>query len=823
MSSDSEDDVPLGKRAEAAAAPPHQPASGGNNIQAGSKAPAPPPAVVDVKAAAHCKAQPGAEATQLCQASSASFHRSEWRSTAKTNSPARGKACRLQPAQTHAAPRIKAPSICRPAKACPPTRAPSSKSQLSNKSSVSADQRAPAAQSAAAPAAKAAANGNATQTAPTGKPTSSAAPAANASMTDSDSDDNVPLSQRRPPVKVAPAKRPAPAATKAAPKAPPKKKARRSATPDDEDEDDSDDDSDEASEDGGRRKGPSAPKRKRATRESTGGPSKKGKGKDDSVKWTTLVHSGVLFPPEYEPHGVQMLYDGRPIDLTPEQEEVATHFAVMKETAYMEKDKFLANFWRGFRQVLGKGHAVQDLKKCDFTPIYEHLMAEREAKKNLSKEEKQRTKAEKDASEAKYKFAMVDDRKEQVGNFRVEPPGLFRGRGEHPKMGTLKRRIYPRDITINIGKEAPIPEHPFPGQKWKEVRHDNTVTWLAYWKDTVSDRDYKYVWLAANSTFKADSDLAKYEKARKLKGHIGDIRAAYEKSWESKDKRERQMGVALYFIDKLALRAGHEKEEDEADTVGCCTLKVANIECVAPDHIKFDFLGKDSMRYENETAVHPKVFELMKRFCAGKKGDDDVFDMMDATALNKHVQELMPGLSVKVFRTYNASITLDGLLYAEQADSETVEAKKVDYDRANKEVAILCNHQRSVPKGHAGQMEKLEAKTLALQEEIRELQEEVNATKKGRKSPGGKPAASVEVWQSRLDRKKEQLDKLELNQRAKEDLKTVALGTSKINYLDPRITIAWCKRMEVPIEKIFNKSLVSKFHWAMEAPPDFRF
>lgn len=63
-----------------------------------------------------------------------------------------------------------------------------------------------------------------------------------------------------------------------------------------------------------------------------------------------------------------------------------------------------------------------------------------------------------------------------------------------------------------------------------------------------------------------------------------------------------------------------------------------------------------------------------------------MFDMMDATALNKHVQELMPGLSVKVFRTYNASITLDGLLYAEQADSETVEAKKVDYDRANKEV-----------------------------------------------------------------------------------------------------------------------------------------
>lgn len=35
-----------------------------------------------------------------------------------------------------------------------------------------------------------------------------------------------------------------------------------------------------------------------------------------------------------------------------------------------------------------------------------------------------------------------------------------------------------------------------------------------------------------------------------------------------------QMAVAVYFLDRLALRAGHEKDEDEADTVGCCTLKV---------------------------------------------------------------------------------------------------------------------------------------------------------------------------------------------------------------------------------------------------------
>ena len=47
---------------------------------------------------------------------------------------------------------------------------------------------------------------------------------------------------------------------------------------------------------------------------------------------------------------------------------------------------------------------------------------------------------------------------------------------------------------------------------------------------------------------------------------------------------------------------------------------------------------------------------------------------------------------------------------------------------------------------------------------------------------------------------------------SKESLKTVSLGTSKINYLDPRITVAWCKMHEVPIEKIYTRVLLDKFN-----------
>lgn len=562
------------------------------------------------------------------------------------------------------------------------------------------------------------------------------------------------------------------------------------------------------------------PKRKRVR------PSDDSNG-DGEVRWQTLEHAGVLFPPEYQPHGVKMLYDGVPVDLNPEQEEVATFFAVMKETDYMNKPTFLRNFWEGFKEVLGPNHVIKSLEKCDFTPIYEWHMAERERKKSMSKEEKEAIKREKEEKEAKYKWALVDGRREQVGNFRVEPPGLFRGRGEHPKMGKIKSRIYPRDITINIGEGVPIPEHPYPGQQWKAIKHDKTVTWLAYWKDPINSKEYKYVFLAATSTWKSESDLQKYEKARKLKDYIGGIRSTYQQNWDSKDRRERQMATALYFIDKLALRAGHEKDEDEADTVGCCTLKCENVECIHPNFIKFDFLGKDSIRYENTVEVEHKVFENVANFKAkgaggrAKSDGDQLFDEFDAQDLNTRLKDLMEGLSVKVFRTYNASITLDTLL-AEDSTVETVEGKKAEYDRANKEVAILCNHQRSVPKGHTAAMEKMQEKLATLQSELGDLMEDLKRAKVGKPSKEGRKL-SEDTVRARIERKRAQIVKAEITAQNKEELKTVALGTSKINYLDPRITVAWCKRNEVPIEKVFNKSLLSKFLWSMDVQPDFKF
>ena len=50
---------------------------------------------------------------------------------------------------------------------------------------------------------------------------------------------------------------------------------------------------------------------------------------------------------------------------------------------------------------------------------------------------------------------------------------------------------------------------------------------------------------------------------------------------------------------------------------------------------------------------------------------------------------------------------------------------------------------------------------------------------------------------SKIESTTKKLDKLLAERVVKDETKNVSLGTSKINYNDPRITVAWCKRHEV--------------------------
>ncbi|KAG9392725.1 C-terminal topoisomerase domain [Carpediemonas membranifera] len=91
-------------------------------------------------------------------------------------------------------------------------------------------------------------------------------------------------------------------------------------------------------------------------------------------------------------------------------------------------------------------------------------------------------------------------------------------------------------------------------------------------------------------------------------------------------------------------------------------------------------------------------------------------------------------------------------------------------------------------------------------------------------TPTGKQAVSkLKTELGRYRRLSTAIEKLEGSVTERESLKTVALGTSRLNYLDPRITVAWCRREGFPITKVFNKTLLTKFPWVLDVPAEWRF
>lgn len=593
-----------------------------------------------------------------------------------------------------------------------------------------------------------------------------------------------------------------------------------------------------------------APPKKTAVKKETASPAKKGKGKvkeespeegedeeetyewwndpmksDGTTKWTTLEHNGVVFPPEYVPlpKNVKMLYDGVPVTMHKDAEEIAHGFGSMLNSEHnVQNPVFQKNFFADFKEVLDKTkHAkgpdgqpvkITKFEKCDFKPIFNHVDAERQAKKALPAAEKKRLKAEKDEAEAPYMYCMWDGRKQKVGNFRVEPPSLFRGRGEHPKTGKWKKRVTPEQITINIGKDAMVPKPP-EGHQWKEVKHDQEGTWLAMWQENINGA-YKYVMLAANSDVKGQSDFKKFEKARELKKHIDRIRKDYTKELKSEVMAERQRATAVYLIDRFALRAGNEKSDDEADTVGCCSLKWEHVFLDAPNKVTFDFLGKDSIRFNETMEVDLQVFKNLKIFKRPpKKNGDEIFDRLTTSGLNKHLSQYMPGLTAKVFRTYNASYTMSQLLKEMKAEGSIPEKVKA-YNDANRKVAILCNHKRTVAASHEQQMEKMEDKINGLRYQQYRIKQMMLALEpKLKKKKGEKyfalPEGLDKEWQEKHHAAlvEEQRSKIE-KKFNKENEKLAAEGSKEMKpkELEQRMEVA--KELEAKLKQELKRGKV---------------
>merc|ERR1712013_271438 len=114
-------------------------------------------------------------------------------------------------------------------------------------------------------------------------------------------------------------------------------------------------------------------------------------------------------------------------------------------------------------------------------------------------------------------------------------------------------------------------------------------------------------------------------------------------------------------------------------------------------------------------------------------------------------------------------------------------------------------------------MDKMNAVKVKMEKDIKLLKKHhlslLDPSNDKLKVKGEKLPSNVLSCKKKIAESKVRLDKHIKQMELKEDNKTVSLGTSKMNYMDPRITVAWCKKVDLAIERVFPRTVRTKFPW----------
>ena len=122
-----------------------------------------------------------------------------------------------------------------------------------------------------------------------------------------------------------------------------------------------------------------------------------------------LVHNGVIVLEPPSPNGLVITARGEPVELTPKQEEMALAWAKKQGTPYVEDSVFVRNFLRDFSETLGVNPALS-AEEVDFAPAVDVVLAERETKARLTKEERKAQAAARKAQREKLRELYVTQR-----------------------------------------------------------------------------------------------------------------------------------------------------------------------------------------------------------------------------------------------------------------------------------------------------------------------------------------------------------------------------------------------------------------------------
>lgn len=555
------------------------------------------------------------------------------------------------------------------------------------------------------------------------------------------------------------------------------------------------------------------------------------------AKFKTLTHNGVTFPAEYEVKGFKVAGE----KLSPLAEEMLWNYAQKRDTDYPKSKTYRKNFYSCLKDELTPAQQAYEFPK-DFMSLinnmFDKIQVLKEEAAQYRKDNKEKIKAEKEAMKEKYGYAMLDGQRQPLGAYQIEPPGIMIARGDSKVLGLWKYRTQPEDVIINfVGPKADVPKAP-DGHRWKEVECNTNAFVIAKYEVNLGNivKTRKKVMFGANSSVKTNADQKKFDKAIVLL-----------KNWDKMQKhivngmkgKTQEVALISYLVQTTGIRIGSQDLDGTAwenGVVGASTLKGKNLS-INGNVVTLDFLGKDSVPFKQDFEVIPEAANALQNILKNAKPEEKIFTVT-AGEVAKFLGSCVPGVTPKLMRTaWGTKLLVDALKAQNITPSMTLAQKLHAYDMANLEVAKKLNHRKNISKNFDDQMEKMDSKlaeAVAKETELeakakKELKEIIKQIKMAKSTWEGekleKALDRLETKkakiQARVERAKERIVTLTLKKDIKRKTADIALGTSRSAYSSPMIAFSFCKDNDIPVEKIYSKSLKEKFSWAEKATKSY--
>jgi DNA topoisomerase-1 len=572
-------------------------------------------------------------------------------------------------------------------------------------------------------------------------------------------------------------------------------------------------------------------------------------------------HDGVKFPKQYEAFGliVRQIHNSRDnkthakkIRLSPEAEELVVTYAKMLRAAHPMTGlaKFRNNFARDLRHYLPSNSLpsfsldrINDdnssyIDAWDWDDVWSQMDA-RKAKEVILPREK--------VEESTVSYAEIDGKKIPMTRNVVDRPGIFVGRNaRHEYNGKIRRRIRASDVTLNMSEGAPVPKIPANEERsgWGAIVHDRFVNWLARWEDPLTGT-MKYVYLDSAAALKQHHERRKFDKAREFKRQESRIRSRIYSDMTQSDmsrkkdekviendfekRRKAQVATCVAVMNEFGIRSGNGSQrsgENNNNTVGAVSLRTHNVYLGKNTCVRLAFVGKDHVPFDITRKVPEILYDSLKSLTTDNK-EGLLFPLASAEHVNTYLDDLLPGMTCKVLRTAKANSVLDERLGMIRKGKKDDSISKDILAVSMWEVAWTMNHKKAVAlhtttTKSKKKKDKTERKrrSTSYSRDSNDFGEMCDAfwkkharlARDGRAQEKGKEKADVRNF----------LDDIE---KIRDDAKEQRLSpqTAKVNYVDPRIIVAFCKRRDYPVTKAFTNAQLSRFGWAMDVDARFSY